>query len=495
MRLNRAAQNHKSPLATRLVGLIILLAILVPAYFFSTNSRQIIAFDKISGPILNPVMGWAPWATLREISQPHTLVYADLTWRDFEPNMGAYDFESFEKTRQLARWRAEGQRVVFRFVMDRPGSESHLDIPDWLFEKMNRDGKFYDNEYGKGFSPNYSNTVLLEHHRLAIKALGDQYRRDGFFAFIELGSLGHWGEWHTHPPLEPLPPENIRNLYVLHYIKAFPDTYLLMRRPFSIARQLNLGLYNDMTGSLEDTNPWLDWIENGGDYLPNEKNTLVPMPDGWERAPIGGEQAPTMSNEEIYTANLETTLQLLKESHTTFIGPGGPYKVEAGSSLQAGIDQVLSTIGYRLYMEKAEMPLIVKFDKAIQVKLSFSNDGIAPFYYNWPTLIYLFDESGKTIGTYPLAMDLRKILPGRINDVSFDLPVSTFEDGTYSIGFAIIDPLTGKPGVKLANESARNDLIQVVGTFEVNWLFNLLKITKLPSIDFIKSSLSPFFPK
>jgi len=92
-------------------------------------------------------------------------------------------------------------------------------------------------------------------------------------------------------------------------------------------------------------------------------------------------------------------------------------------------------------------------------------------------------------------MDLRKILPGRINDVSFDLPVSTLEDGTYSIGFAIIDPLTGKPGVKLTNESARNDLIQVVGTFEVNWLFNLLKITKLPSIDFIKSSLSPFFPK
>ncbi|MEP6895173.1 MAG: DUF4832 domain-containing protein, partial [Chloroflexota bacterium] len=167
-----------------------------------------------------------------------------------------------------------------------------------------------------------------------------------------------------------------------------------------------------------------------------------------------------------------TTLQLLEASHTTFIGPGGPYEVKAGSSLQTGVDQVLSTIGYRLYIAKAEMPLIVKFGREIQVNLEFSNAGIAPFYYNWTTQIYVFDESGKTIETYPLEMDLRKIFPDQVYDVSFTIPVNTLSDGKYSIGFAIIDPLTGQPGVKLANESARHDLIQEVGTFEVNWLFD-----------------------
>ena len=391
----------------------------------------------------------------------------DLTWRDFEPVEGVYDFADFDSKKQLTRWRQEGKRVVFRFVVDVPGDTAHMDIPDWLFEKINRDGEFYDNQYGKGFSPNYSNPVLIKYHHLVIKALGDRYGKDGFFAFIELGSLGHWGEWHESRELRQLPPENIRDLYVLDYADAFPGTHLLLRRPFTVARKLSLGLYNDMTGSPAETNTWLDWIQNGGDYLSNEQNTIVPMPDGWEKAPVGGEQAPTMSNEEIFATNLETTLQLLKDSHTTFIGPGGPHKVELGSSLQVGIDQVLSTIGYRLYIEKVEMPLIVNFGWNIQVKLSFSNDGIAPFYYNWPTMIYLFDESGKTIGTYPLAMDLRKILPGRVNEVSFDLPASTLENGNHSIGFAIIDPLTGKPGVKLANESVRQDLIQIVGTFEV----------------------------
>jgi Domain of unknown function (DUF4832) len=302
--------------------------------------------------------------------------------------------------------------------------------------------------------------------------LGDRYGKDGFFAFIELGSLGHWGEWHIYPDIGQLPSESIRDLYVYDYANAFPGIQLLMRRPFTITRKLNLGLYNDMTGRLEDTNTWLHWIKNGGDYLPNEKNTLVPMPDGWEKAPIGGEQAPNMSDEQVYGTNLETTLQLLKESHTTFVGPGGGYDVEANGPLQSGIDRTMSTIGYRLYIDNVEMPRFVKFGEDIQVKFGFSNDGIAPFYYKWPTKVYLFDESGKTISIYPMQMDLRQILPGQVYVVPFMLPVKNLVNGKYMIGFAIIDPLTGQPGVKVANENTRKDLIQVVGSFEVRWLFN-----------------------
>jgi len=441
-------------------------------YFLRTSTkRQTIEFIPVSGPIINPLMGWAPWATLKSSAQPHTLVYMDLTWRDFEPIEGVYDFSGFEKKQQLARWREQGQRVVFRFVLDVPGADAHMDIPDWLFQKINKDGEFYDNQYGKGFSPNYSNPLLMKYHRLAIKALGDRYGKDGFFAFIELGSLGHWGEWHESPELMQLPPENIRDLYVLDYVDAFPGTQLLMRRPFTITYKLSIGLYNDMTGSVDDTNDWLGWIRNGGSYLPNEQNTLVPLPEGWKNAPIGGEQAPTLTNEDLYATNLETTLRLFKDSHTTFIGPGGPYNVEVGGPLQAGIDQALSTIGYKLYIQKVDMPLVVKFGREMQIKLGFSNNGIAPFYYDWPTTIFLFDENGKELATYPLSMDVRKIFPNNINEVPFTLPINALENGKYSIGFAIIDPLTGKPGVKLANESSRQDLIQIVGTFEINWLF------------------------
>jgi hypothetical protein len=198
----------------------------------------------------------------------------------------------------------------------------------------------------------------------------------------------------------------------------------------------------------------------------------VPMPDGWKKAPIGGEQAPNMSDEQVYGTNLETTLELLRESHASFVGPGGPYDSELNGPLQVGIDKAQSVIGYRLYIDKVEMPLSVNFGNNIQIKFSFSNAGIAPFYYAWPTSVFLLDEDGEILSVYPLSLDLRKIFPNEVYTVSFALPVNSLKNERYTIGFAIIDPFTGQPGVKLANENMRKDLIQVVGSFEVKRLFN-----------------------
>jgi hypothetical protein len=467
-------RKSRSPLAIRLVGLFFLSALVLYTYMLTANDQQTLRYEKISDPLLNPMMGWAPWATLENTEQPHTLVYADLTWRELELREGIFDFEFFERSRQFARWRTEGQRVVFRFVTDRPGDKTHLDIPDWLFEKMDQDGEFYDNEYGKGFSPNYSNPIFIEHHRLAIQALGNRYGKDDFFAFIELGSLGHWGEWHTHPGLRPFPSESVRDSFILQYVEAFPNTFLLMRRPFAIARQLKLGLYNDMTADIPATQKWLDWIANGGTYPPEDASGLLPMPDGWQQAPIGGEQSPTLTNETVFGTELEQTMRLLRASHTTFIGPGGPYDVALDGPLQAGLDQVLSTIGYRIYLDQVQMPRVIRYSKKLDIRFTFSNDGIAPIYYNWPSKVYIFDEDGRLIKKYPIDLELPLILPGMFSQVRVTIPINDLENGGYTIGLAILDPLTDQPSIKFANKNSRIDFIQEVGSFELKSILNSL---------------------
>jgi len=482
--LSGAGVRKKSPITLLLLGSLLVVIISVIIIWYEEKNLQTIEYKELSGPIPNPLMGLAPWATMSETEQPFTLVYVDLTWREIEPREGVYDFDTFENQQQLARWREERKRVVFRFVADVPGNDTHLDIPDWLYEKINGSGVYYDNEYGKGFSPDYSNPIFVEYHNRIIKALGDKYGKDGFFAYIELGSLGHWGEWHTHPGSTPLPSEDIRNLFVLQYVEAFPGTHLLMRRPFSIAQKLDLGLYNDMTADFTETSTWLDWIENGGEYLPQEVHGLSPMPNGWQKAPIGGEQAPPLSDEEVYEVNLGQTLQLIKESHTTFIGPEGPYNVERGGSLQNGINQILAVIGYRIYLDYVLMPRWVNFGSDIQIKITFSNSGIAPIYYNWPTKAYVFNNKGNPVVSQNIDLDLRKILPGELYNVSFDLPIGDLENAKYTIGIAIIDPIDGQPALKLANVNNRPDLIQEIGSFEINWyLSNHLGLTQLKDSD------------
>lgn len=467
--INKQARNRPGR-ALLAVFLAIVAGAAVLWSVYARANEKVIRFTSTHETLTNPLMGWAPWATIEESRQPHTLVYADLTWREFEPREGFYDFNAFEQKQQLARWRRAGQRVVFRFVADRPGYQAHLDIPDWLYDKIHGKGDVYDNEYGMGFSPDYSNPVFMEYHRKAIAALGQRYGQDTFFAFIELGSLGHWGEWHTQPDLAPLPPESIRDLYLRHYLEAFPQTHLLMRRPFTVAQTYDLGLYNDMTADPVQTETWLSWISGDPDTT-QEMDGLTAMPDGWQKAPIGGEQAPALSNEQVYGADVAQTIGLLQRSHTTFIGPNGPYKVEYGSSLQGGLDQVMATIGYRIYIEEVRLPRQVHWGNNIQARLTLSNNGIAPFYYNWPTQIFLLNKDGKPLNTFPLQLDLRDVLPEKFLDVDFDLPLGDLENGTYSLAFAIIDPLTGQPAVQLANENSRSDLIQVLGSFEVKkWL-------------------------
>lgn len=450
-------------------------------YFYkmlADRNKQMLNFIPAQGAITNPLMGWAPWATIKEAQQPFTLVYADLTWRDFEPRQGVYDFASFEKKEQFERWRAENKRVVFRFVCDVPGSKKHMDIPDWLYQATDGAGDYYDNAYGKGYSPDYANPVFIKFHKAAIQALGEQYGKDSLFAYVELGSLGHWGEWHVNidSGIRPLPDAEIRNQYVEQYATAFPNTLLLMRRPFQIAKQRNIGLYNDMTGSPAATGEWLGWITNGGEYdQTGEPDALVPMPDFWLTAPAGGEQTQDQVIEDLYGKHLAQTLDLLEKSHLTFIGPDSPYNVVRGEPLQSGVDQALERIGYRLYVKQVRMPFSVHTGDSLSFTITLGNDGVAPILYNWPVQIYLLDVNGDTVQKFQPEMDLRKAVPGKFYTTLVKLPLEPLNTGVYTIAFAIIDPKTQLPAVKLAMETTRNDFIQELGTFEVQaksgWFF------------------------
>ncbi len=437
--------------------------------------KKTYTYSMSSTAFSNPLMGWAPWATIQKSEQAHSLVYADLTWRELEPEQGNFAFADFEKENQFERWRAEGVRVVFRFVTDVPGDEVHMDIPDWLYEKIEGDGDFYDHEYGKGFSPNYNNPTLIAYHQKAIQALGKRYAQDDLIAFIELGSLGHWGEWHIkrETNIRSLPLEEIRDQYVQHYLDAFPNTHILMRRPFSIAEEAGLGLYNDMSGNREATETWLDWIENGGVYTQTgEDRALKPMPYQWQVAPIGGELSPSTSMDNYFSENLEQSLDLFQRSHTTFVGPNSPYMIQYGGELQPGIDAIVSTIGYRIYVQKMRAPAIHCFGNWLPVDLILANSGIAPFYYAWEMHIHILDESGQSIRSYPLDIDIRDILPGELVETSIRIPVEDLEKGTYTIGIAIHDPTSGQPAVRFAMQNERTDRIQILQKFMLNQFLN-----------------------
>lgn len=402
------------------------------------------SFRQSDQALVNPLMGYAPMAQSSK-GENTSLIYIGLTWREIEPEPGVYDWESFEEEYRIAHWNQQNKRYVLRLVCDEPDDESHLDIPDWLYEATG-DGDWYDISYGKGYAPNYANETFQQCHARLVQALADYFQRDNRLAYIELGSIGHWGEWHIKSDSEitPLPSVEVLYRYVQHWLDAFPDTPLLMRRPFSIAAENGMGLFNDMTGHTHDTETWLEWIASGGEYSQTREEALSAMPDFWQTAPSGGEFTSSIPMEQLLGPDLPQTLELLRQSHTTFLGP----KI-ADPEIPEGYDAVSKQLGYRLWIR--EWTLSRHFQNC-RLEMRWRNDGSAPFYANWPLRVVISTPDGRETLQITTDAAMNTILPGTEQRVTIGLPkqAEKLVENNGKISVSLIDPLTDAPGVYLA---------------------------------------------
>ena len=415
----------------------------------TSNTRTYAAEDSA---FPNAQIGYAPMIDDPEAGDA-TLRYLELRWREVEPEEGVYAWEAIEQKYGLAALREQGIHLVLRFVCDVPGKEPHLDIPDWLYEQT-KDGSWYDTAYGKGYSPDYANETFRAAHHRVLGALAAFLGTDGFVTYVELGSLGHWGEWHikSGEGLVPMPEETIRDEYAADYLAAFPAAELLMRRPFRFAAEQHLGLYNDMTGHEKDTKEWLGWIEHGGWYG-SDPHALVPMAAFWQDAPVGGEFTSSLSMQDLLVKNLPRTLDLLEASHMSFLGPKTAQAVCA-----KGYDAVLRRLGYRLRVTELKLTPCAG---GVSADLTVANEGAAPFYWDWAVNLYGEDAAGNTLYTVPLPLSLPELMPGESQTVSVVLEGAEIRQlcggwkkslsrSQTHLTIGIVDPMTGRDAVRFA---------------------------------------------
>ncbi|MBB6670471.1 DUF4832 domain-containing protein [Cohnella nanjingensis] len=437
------------------------------------------------GVLDNPFMGWAGWANATTaLEQPHKLVYANIAWRDLEPEKGKFDWAGIEEKFQFAKWKAEGTRINLRFVLDDPGDDPDMDIPQWLYDELVKAeggsgaGKWYDTPdtvVGKGFAPNYASPTLIAEHERVMTALGQRYDNDPLIAFVQIGSLGHWGEFHNWPEevSGAFPSLAVSDQYVEQYLRAFPHKLIGMRKPFPIAASKRLGLFNDVFGSKGATDEWLNWTEEGwngiGPYVeagqdPAAVQAASKMPDFWKFNFSGGEfyngnPLLSLSNDTIME-----TLRQTRASHTSWMGPSSPAPFRLGKDIDAGqqanIDLMHNTMGYRFVLESASHAAKASPGRDVTLRMTWNNKGVAPFYAAWPLALALVDAQGRLAeGSVQRVggVDVREWLPGRhALKADYKLPAG-LAAGSYKLAVAILDPDTGKPGVHLGIEGERGD--------------------------------------
>lgn len=283
--------------------LIINIAIIITIFIHKkhmdgvTKEFKFSEFKESNRVIINPYMGLVMDATSESIEQPFSMVYAGISWRELEPQKGKFNFDVIEEKIKYKYWKKDKSYVI-RIYMDYPSSERHMDIPDWLYEEIKGgNGVWYDRNGNKGFAPEYNNQILIDYHSKLIKALGKRYGNDTSVAFVEIGSIGQWGEWNNSISNveNKFPNVSITDKYVEPYIQYLGNKILLMRRPFQIAKDNKMGLFNDSFGDRFQTNDYfLNWINNGY-KVPDNEDYNPGMNGYWKKKPPLGRRICELS--------------------------------------------------------------------------------------------------------------------------------------------------------------------------------------------------------
>ncbi|WP_018753109.1 DUF4832 domain-containing protein [Paenibacillus sanguinis] len=450
---------------------------------------------ELDSPLNNPFKGWAPPAAGGPYAQPHKLVYAGVTWKELEPTKGVFDWDGIEAKFKFDYWRSQGVRVVFRLLLDNPTGAPHRDIPDWLYNEMlTQEGTagtaYQDNTGGMGtgnntgFSPNYSSPILIARHKVLLDAIAARYyTQDAPIAFVQIGSLGHWGEFHTWPYVGPnneqnytgvFPPNAISDQFIQHYIDAFSNKsdriQVMIRRSVQLASTHRLGMFNDVFGdkpSFDSSWGWYTGTQNG--YWDDIGQLQPAYPNFWDHAISAGEfyggagglQASLTSG-----AGFTETMRQAELSKPSWLGPNSPASYTVGGPYQANIDTLKKRMGYHLVVKQVTHNASAASDSPLSVSLSIENKGLQHFPFNWPVELQI--RSGSTVVARAVTdIQLKDWKTGAYSHTDSITIPSNLPAGTYTVALAILDPATNTPAVDFANTGRTADGAFPVSTINV----------------------------
>jgi hypothetical protein len=197
------------------------------------SGNQIVCPSDNQAALVNPGMGWthfhysnslanygsklAPSDTVDDF--PGLAVcYLRLPWSCIEPREGEFDWSVVDAPAQ--RWISKGKRVAFRFTACESGFQ--WGAPRWV-----RDAGAKGSHFRRGsvtddpsdcWEPDYGDPVFLRKLEAFIAAAAARYDGDPTVEWIDVGSVGIWGErphllehqeavWrrHVHPAHGPSP--------------------------------------------------------------------------------------------------------------------------------------------------------------------------------------------------------------------------------------------------------------------------------------------------
>ena len=314
-------------------------------------------------------------------------------------------------------------------------------------------------DWGKGrktWCPNYGDDILITHYTRFLENLRDHF--DEHIEFIEIGSIGTWGEGHYNRALPTRPfltKEAKRKHLDMHY-KVFGNNYTVIAWDYlgveddlmEVCMQYGFGCTDD---SLQV--PGM----TGYNY-----STLIQFYD--EGNYVGLETHPnTLATKVYYDAVVDCHASYAR----LLIAP----EEQKGSEFY---EPITKRLGYRIVFTEIGLGQF-KPGKDMNVVMKLKNTGVAPCYVGGNPMIVIKDDYMNIVATSTSTFNVRNLpVVDFDEDLEFQetiecsLRVSIpkdLEQGKYSIYVGVADS-NGEPSLNLPLDDGYNKLYRFA-TFEI----------------------------
>lgn len=410
-------------------------------------------------PADNPLKGFVPYAGQGR-KFPHSLEFSYLPLAAVMTGPTNFNWTPLEQL--LDGIAARGCQSVFRIYMEYPRKPSG--VPEYLVQAGVK-VRAWTNTNTQPLPPALDHTPDYEDPRLRaaltnfIAALGARYDGDPRIGFITAGLLGTWGEWHCYPHWEWFASKTVQAEVMDAYEAAFRKTPVLLRYPAgdndrahaSNARR-NMGYHDDSFAwaTLETGRKNDDWF-----YLTALRKASPAAMERWKTAPIGGEIRPELWpclwKKEGCTKGQDFA-RSVRETHATWLMDSSTSRTLTPDEQERALAAAQS-LGYELQVVQASAALT---GRRLEVSVTITNRGVAPFYAEWPVRLREVDSAGgESFAEFPFA--LSTLLPGASDTRSITLDLSKNSPGAVTLLLGIPNPLKGGRPLRFANADQDRD--------------------------------------
>jgi hypothetical protein len=427
----------------------------------SDDTLQHLQFREVDTLFANPGQGWfvEPY---RQPRLPDSVVYVRFNWEQVEPSDGTFDWTLID--RAIARARLRGATIAMRVMTANAHSNGPYSSPKWLFKEGCRSYSYKndgsDAAMGgkpmKRFEPDYEDPIYLAKHSAFLQALGERYNGDPNVEFLDIGSYGIWGEWHTTHPASVA----VRQQIVDMYLRAFPKTPLVYMSDdaevMNYALAHGAGLRRDGVGD-----PWHEarWADT-----PAYANVPT-MGDAWKHAPIVFEWFLDFDYLTAHHWSFDSAVNFMLKNHVTMINDNlGPVPPEVMPQLE----KLARLAGYRFVLRELTEPKAIHAGDSLPLTMQWENVGVGKLYRDYTLSVEVLNAAKAVVATGVVASDPREWLPGKTTaTASIPLPAS-LPPGEYSLSLGLFDTAGQRPPLHLAIDAPDTDGWYSVGKFTVN---------------------------